>query len=177
MVKAICAVSKKKMGTLKAAKTFNVPCSTLRDLSKKDKLPLSYVVSTNFGRKSLLEEQMKKELVAYLLQMEEKLYGFTLKELRRMAFQLVSRNRFKQGEADRAWKNRNFPYKEKCVHIALLHESGKSCSSWSKPQKENQEESSNDLPANLAELSSNLISALRELQSSFSKAVSFPQES
>lgn len=107
MVKAIHAVREKKMGTLKAAKTFNVPRGTLRDLSKKDEVSPSNVVSTKFGRKPILGEQLEKELVAYLLQMEETFYGFTLKDLRRMAFQLASRNGiehpFKQGETGRAW--------------------------------------------------------------------------
>lgn len=39
--------------------------------------------------------------------MEAKFYGFTLKDLRRMAFQLAVQNNvqhpFKQGEAGRAW--------------------------------------------------------------------------
>ncbi|KAF2896194.1 hypothetical protein ILUMI_09980 [Ignelater luminosus] len=94
----------KKMVTLKAAKTFNVPRRALRDLSKRNKTSSSDM-STKFGRKPLLEEQMEKELEAFLLQMLKTFYGFTSKD-HRMAFQLASRNGiqhlFKQGEAGRA---------------------------------------------------------------------------
>ncbi|KAF2882988.1 hypothetical protein ILUMI_23216 [Ignelater luminosus] len=48
--------------------------------------------------------------------------------------------------------------------------------SWSRPQKENQEESSDGPPANLADPSSSLISSLGELQPSSSKAASSPSE-
>ncbi|KAF2884802.1 hypothetical protein ILUMI_21373 [Ignelater luminosus] len=136
-------------------------------------------------RKPLLGEQMEKELVGYLLQIEEKFYGLTLKDLRRMAFQLASRNSmqhpFKQGEVGRAWVDLFLQRHKQTLsmhadYIASLHESGRSCISWSKPQEKHQEGSSDDQPANLADSSSSLISSLGELQPSSSKAASSPSE-
>lgn len=107
MVKAIRAVREKTMGTLKASKTFNVPRSTLQDLSKRNEVSPSKVVSTKIGRKPILGQELENQLVTYLLHMEEKFYGFTLGDLRRMAFQLASKNGiehpFKEGAAGRAW--------------------------------------------------------------------------
>ncbi|KAF2896195.1 hypothetical protein ILUMI_09981 [Ignelater luminosus] len=61
-------------------------------------------------------------------------------------------------------------------YIASRRESGKFCSFWSKPQQENQEDSSDNPPANLTDSSSSLISLLGELQSSSLKAVSSHRE-
>lgn len=55
MVKAIVAVREKKMGTLKAAKTFNVPRGTLRDLSKKNEIsPANAVSNDNKGEQWIM---------------------------------------------------------------------------------------------------------------------------
>lgn len=107
MEKAILAVRENRMGTLKAAKTFNVPRTTLQTLSKKTDVSPSKLVSVKIGRKTVLGEDLERELVAYLLQMEESFFGFTLGDLQRMAFQVASRNGlnhpFKDGQAGRAW--------------------------------------------------------------------------
>lgn len=107
MIKAIKAVRGKQMGTLKAAKTFKVPRGTLRDLSKKINESPSKLVKTKIGRKPVLGANIEKQLVFYLLHMEANFYGFTLGDLKRMAFQLANKNNiphpFKQGEAGRSW--------------------------------------------------------------------------
>lgn len=55
----------------------------------------------------ILGHELEKELVDYLLHMEPMFYGFTLGDLRRMAFQLDIKNGvdhpFKNGEAGRSW--------------------------------------------------------------------------
>lgn len=107
MKKAIYAVREKKMGTLKASKTYNVPRGTLRDLSKRIDESPSKLVVTKIGRKPVLGDILEKQLVNYLLYMEAKFYGFTLGDLRRMAFQLAVKNGvnhpFKEGSAGRSW--------------------------------------------------------------------------
>ena len=64
MVKAICAVREKKWGTLKAAKTFNVPRTTLQSLSKRSDISPSKAVLTKIGRKPVLGHELEKQLVA-----------------------------------------------------------------------------------------------------------------
>ena len=107
MEKAIRAVRENIMGTLKAAKTFSVPRTTLQTLSKQSEISPSKLSSRKIGRKPVLGEDLEKQLVAYLLHMESKFFGFTLGDLRRMAFQLAARNGlnhpFKDGQAGRSW--------------------------------------------------------------------------
>lgn len=50
MVKAIKMVREKKMGTLKAAKTFNVPRTTLQRLTHKTDLTPEEAAATQLGR-------------------------------------------------------------------------------------------------------------------------------
>ncbi|CAH2013916.1 unnamed protein product [Acanthoscelides obtectus] len=107
METAITVVREKKMGTLKAAKTFNVPRTTLQTLSKKLDLTPAQAVCTKLGRKPYLGEDLEKELVSYLLIMEQKFYGYTIRDLRRMAYQIAIRNHletpFNRNEAGRSW--------------------------------------------------------------------------
>ncbi|XP_025837637.1 uncharacterized protein LOC112906837 [Agrilus planipennis] len=107
MEKAVTAVRENKMGTLKAAKTFHVPRSTVQRLSKKENLSPAQVARSKLGRKTFLPDKMEEELVTYLLVMEQKFFGCTIQDLRRVAFQLAQRNNiqtpFKSNEAGRAW--------------------------------------------------------------------------
>lgn len=107
MEKAITVVRGKKMGTQKAAKNFNVPRTTLQTLSKKRDLTPAQASRTKLGRKPYLGEEIEEELVLYLLIMEQKFFGCTSGDLRRMAYQLSVRNglqiSFKSNEAGRAW--------------------------------------------------------------------------
>ena len=92
MIRAISAVRSKEMGYLKAAKTFNVPKITLRTLSLKTNLSPSDAVNVPLGRKPVFTQKMEEELVDYLLCMETKYFGLTRVDLRRMAYQLATRN-------------------------------------------------------------------------------------
>ena len=107
MAKAIIAVREKKMGTLKAAKQFSVPRTTLQTLSKDTSLTPQLAASKKLGRKTVLGDKLEKMLVEYLLFMEATYFGFTITDLRRLAYQLAIRNGlphpFKADEAGRAW--------------------------------------------------------------------------
>lgn len=107
MMRAIQAVRENKMGTLKASKTYNVPRTTLQTLSKKIDLSPSKLVSSKIGRKPVLGHDIENQLVNYLLNMEERFFGYTRGDLKIMAYQLAVKNGiehpFKNGEAGRSW--------------------------------------------------------------------------
>lgn len=107
MISAMNAVSEKKMGFLKASKQFSVPRSTLQRLVHLG-LPAEEAVSRKLGRKPLMSSKMEAELVHYLLLMEQKFYGLTRNDVRRLAYELCERNGVDHpftdgGVAGRAW--------------------------------------------------------------------------
>lgn len=108
MTLAITAVREKKMGYLKASKIYQVPRTTLFRLSQNTIVPAEKAATTRLGRKCILGENLEQELVDYVLRMEAKFYGLTMKDLRRLAFQLAVKNKLthpfsEDGLAGRAW--------------------------------------------------------------------------
>lgn len=95
MRKAVNSVKNKEMGLLKASKIYNVPRSTLKDYVKKDSSDLENVINVPLGRKPVLAPDIEGQLVNYCLIMEKSFYGLTMKDLKRMAFQLAIRNNIK----------------------------------------------------------------------------------
>ncbi|XP_072382648.1 uncharacterized protein [Diabrotica undecimpunctata] len=92
MKSAIQAVRDKTMGTLKAAKTYNVPRSTIQRLAKMTELSPDEAVLKKLGRGTILGSDLEKCLVDYIFQMEEKFYGLTRTDIKRMAFNLTESN-------------------------------------------------------------------------------------
>lgn len=92
---------------LKAAKLFNVPRTTLETLSKDNLLTPEQAASKKLGRHTVLGDALEKMLVKYLLFMETTYFGLTIADLRRLAYQLATKNNlthpFKTEEAGRAW--------------------------------------------------------------------------
>ncbi|GBP08865.1 hypothetical protein EVAR_78262_1 [Eumeta japonica] len=91
MVKAIKMVRERRWYP-KAAKTFNVPRTTLQRLTYKTDLTPEEAAATKLGRKTVLGTQLENVLVEYVLTMESKFYGLTRSDLRRMAYMLAKRN-------------------------------------------------------------------------------------
>lgn len=91
MRKAIEEVRNNRLGYLSDAKRYNVPRTTLHRLCTKKGSP-DTVCRTTLGRKTVLPPELEKELVKYLLMMDQMYYGLTRKDLRSMAFQLARRN-------------------------------------------------------------------------------------
>lgn len=93
MKEAVSQVLSRKMGYKKAANQFGVPQTTLERYVKKVKqggevsfgLPLGPI-------KTVFSEQEEREMVSYLKYMEERLFGLTTTDLRKMAYQLALRN-------------------------------------------------------------------------------------
>lgn len=95
MKNAIIAVREKNMGYLKAAKSINVPKTTLIRLSKKNHLPLDRLTAIKLGRKAILPENLENDLVIYVLAMENSGFGLSRRDIKSIAYQLAIRNNLK----------------------------------------------------------------------------------
>lgn len=107
MQQAVTCVRTKKMGYSKAAKMFKVPRTTLRRLAASV-LPPEECVNTRLGRKPVMPPEIEAQLVDYLLEMENRFFGFTKNDVRKMAYQLAVRNNLqhpfgRNEEAGRVW--------------------------------------------------------------------------
>lgn len=73
-----------------AARQHNIPPATL---FRRIKAPVDQCVNKKLGRyRSVFSEEQEKILVDYVLQMEERLFGLTLADLKSVAYQLAVRN-------------------------------------------------------------------------------------
>ena len=79
------------MGYLKAPKEYGVPKRTLERYVKKEGEP-STLVYTPLGRRPVLSEALEIELKNYCIEMDKRLYGLRLKDIKYMAFQLAIKN-------------------------------------------------------------------------------------
>lgn len=119
MKEAIEEVLAGRMGYLRASKLFNVPQTTLENRVKKAKGGLSAEEASKKGilsfiglafvyfiqillctdvlgsYKPVFTEEQENELVEHILQMEGRLFGLTLTDLRTLAFELAERNNIK----------------------------------------------------------------------------------
>lgn len=120
MREAVKAVLDAKMGYYKAAKQFNVPQTTLerkvkaaRSLLKETSdenipIPIKVPLGPRLPVFSVFEED---ELCAYILEMEERLYGLTVKDLKELVYKLAIKNNkpnpfnAEKEEAGREWMN------------------------------------------------------------------------
>lgn len=96
MAAAIKDVTEGRMGYKKAAITHDVPQSTLEDKIKKAKkeglFPLE-AAQKRLGRyKTVFSEAQEEDLVKYILFLKEGLYGLTLTDVRKLAFQVAEKN-------------------------------------------------------------------------------------
>lgn len=112
MEQAISVVLKKEMGYKKAAQQFAVPQTTLERYVKKKRENTEFVIDKTNGKfKCVFNKQQELELVGYLKSMEKRLFGLTMIDFRKVAFQLAKRNgfshRFNQadGMAGQDWMN------------------------------------------------------------------------
>lgn len=93
MKEAVLSVVNGEMGCKKAANKFAVPQTTLERYVKKERENPGCGISKEMGRfKCVFDKNQEKELVEYLVKMEQRLFGLTAKELRSLAFQLALRN-------------------------------------------------------------------------------------
>ncbi|KAJ3658355.1 hypothetical protein Zmor_010098 [Zophobas morio] len=91
MNQAVDAVISGQMGYMMASNRFNVPSSTLeRYVQKRRKNPGADKTSGKYHTVFTAEQEL--ELVAYLKDMQKQLFGMTMKEFRRLAYQLAEKN-------------------------------------------------------------------------------------
>ena len=96
MKAAILSIQSKEMGFLKAQQTFQVPRGTLFRLVKllKDDPALNVddIISIPLGRKPVFAPNLEQQLVDYCLEMEAKYFGLSVTDIRRLAYQLATKN-------------------------------------------------------------------------------------
>lgn len=92
MQSAMDKVKNKELSLSEASKTFSVPKATLfRHLQGKNKIAQG--CKKHLGRfEQTFDEVFESELEQYVFEMEERLFGVTNNDLRRLAFQLAERN-------------------------------------------------------------------------------------
>ena len=86
---AVTAVKNGELSLREASQVYSIPKSTLeRHKNKKVSKPGS------LGRfECVLDQDFEKELVAYCVEMQQRLFGLSLAELRRIAYELAERNK------------------------------------------------------------------------------------
>lgn len=94
MEEAVKAVVNGEMGYQRASNQFNVPQTTLeRYVKKRKNNPNEQTISTTLGRyKTVFTRLQEQEIASYLRHMEERLFGLTMTECRKLAFQLAELN-------------------------------------------------------------------------------------
>lgn len=94
MLQAVLAVFNREMGYKKAAQQFNVPQTTLeRYVAKKREEGEHFKIDKTVGKfGKVFTEQQELELVQYLTDMEARLFGLTMTDFRKLAYQLAVRN-------------------------------------------------------------------------------------
>jgi hypothetical protein len=116
MMQAVLEVTNNRMGSKRAAESFGVPQTTLERKVKKfkgenlDEIPTGYKFKEKLGPIStIFSIEEEKELVEYIKLMENRLFGLSTNELRKLAYQLAQKNNKKhsfndlKAEAGKDW--------------------------------------------------------------------------
>ncbi|KAJ4438714.1 hypothetical protein ANN_14661 [Periplaneta americana] len=89
--KWVTSVREKKMGLRKAVKLYNVPQTTLQRFVNNNMSP-EECVKLKIGRKTVLLAELEKQLMEFLVEMDNRFYGLTRTDVKRMAYQLAQQN-------------------------------------------------------------------------------------
>ena len=90
LARAIDDIRQNKTSLRTAAQQFNVPYITIR------RHMLATVPPGSMGRfKAVFDPKFEEELVQYVIEMQQRFYGLSPKQLRRMAFDLAEKNNLK----------------------------------------------------------------------------------
>lgn len=112
------------MGCFKAARMHNVPQSTLEDRVKKARSQNMSAVEAGkktLGRfRNVFSEEQESEIVEHVLTMEQRLFGLTLSDFRRLAYHLaVSNNIPHRFSVDKAGKNWMYAFLKRHPEFSL----------------------------------------------------------
>jgi hypothetical protein len=109
MSEAIKVVKSGQMGTLKAAKTYGVPRSTIQRLAKTSVLS-DVVAKKRLGsRTPVFTASMEADLAQHIKNMDSRFFGFTTAELRKVVYQYAEVNKLPHpfntgnGKAGKDW--------------------------------------------------------------------------
>lgn len=90
---AVAAVLRKEISLRRASLQFNVPKTTLIRYAKKKQQDNTAAICKSMGKYvCVFSEAQELELVSYLKDMENRLFGLTMQDCRRLAFQLAQKN-------------------------------------------------------------------------------------
>ncbi|KAK0157620.1 hypothetical protein PV328_011335 [Microctonus aethiopoides] len=92
MVKAVTALRNQIMGLSEAARHFDVPKWTLKQLARETHLSSHEAVMKMMERRSALPDTVELDLINYLHFMKTYFYGYSQLEVRRMAYQVAKKH-------------------------------------------------------------------------------------
>ncbi|CAK1582112.1 unnamed protein product [Parnassius mnemosyne] len=91
MKDAVKNVVEGKIGYKLAAKSFSVPQTTLESLDKNDPITVKFKVPLG-PKEKVFTDNEEEELCKYIIDMESRLYGLTMKDLRGLVYRLAVKN-------------------------------------------------------------------------------------
>ncbi|CAM1303339.1 Uncharacterised protein r2_g1322 [Pycnogonum litorale] len=95
MKEAITKLRQKEMSFNEASDTYGIPKTTLFRRMKKDG-EVTVVSKKGLGRfKPVFSEKQEKDLYDYISFMESRLFGLTIKDIQKLAYEFAVRNRIK----------------------------------------------------------------------------------
>lgn len=93
MEAAINAIQEKRMGWLLASKTFGVPFSTLRRRCQgTNQFSVGAIKGYMGGKRVSFNKDMEAEIVKHIKNMEERFFGMTTSDVKKLAFDLAVQN-------------------------------------------------------------------------------------
>lgn len=88
---AVDAYKSNQYGLNECARVYNIPKTTLyRHVKCLNKIANNAV--KKFGKPTTLPEQIEEELVSHILKLEELMFGLTINDIRKLAFDIAQRN-------------------------------------------------------------------------------------
>ncbi|KAJ3656591.1 hypothetical protein Zmor_015660 [Zophobas morio] len=93
MAEALRNVRKKKMGWQLAFKIFNVPATTLRRRFKNN---CNSTKGDLGGKRPVFTREIEDQFAQHIKDMEAKFFGLTLKDLKKLIFEFLSKNNIKK---------------------------------------------------------------------------------
>jgi len=80
------------MGSYRASRVFNIPQTTPESYVKDRQKSLSETLNTKLGTKQVLPCEAENYLAGHCLLLETKIFGLTMADVMRLAYQLPVRN-------------------------------------------------------------------------------------
>lgn len=109
MKTAVKLVLEESLSEKRAAKECGVPRQTLRRYLEKARSGCQFGLKERLGRKTVLSMDQEKELVKVLLDMERRLFGVSIKDVKKYVFQYCEMNGItnpfnsEKGQAGKDW--------------------------------------------------------------------------